>query len=191
LRESDHGSGIDGGTYGYGKVLCEYESRIFPQRTIIRPTYVIGRTDPTSRFNRWIARICEGGDIALPYPSDLPFQAVDVRDVALFLAMVISETIVGTFQLTAPFPPISFMEALTAVSSFSPRGCRFIEISEGDMTASGLTDVEMPLWPGWNADHSEEAGDPIRAITAGFSPRPFKETISWLVSGFLEGTTTV
>jgi 2'-hydroxyisoflavone reductase len=191
LREMDHGSGINGGAYGFNKVLCEVGSEVFPEKTIVRPTYVIGRTDPTFRFNRWVARICEGGEIAIPQPSNLSFQAVDVRDVAEFVLGIVTDKVGGTFQLTAPFPPISFREALDVMCEFAPRECIFIELPVSELERLGITEIEMPLWPGWSKDHSEEAGDPNQAVSVGFRPRPFRDTASWLVGGYFEGKTIV
>jgi 2'-hydroxyisoflavone reductase len=187
LRQSDQKVGNPLGSYGYRKALCELEAQIFPLRTIIRPTYVIGRSDPTSRFNRWVQRICDGGKVLIPRPSNLPFQAVDVRDVANFVTKVVGDSTAGIYQLTAPFPPISFIDALKTIRDLAPRKCIFMEISISDLVRLGTGPFDMPLWPGWNEPYSEESGDPSLAISVGFHPRAIEESISWLVDGFLAG----
>jgi len=191
LRQSDRAFGNQLGNYGYRKMLCEFESAIFPLRTIIRPTYVIGRSDPTSRFNRWVARICDGGDVVIPNPSNLPFQAVDVRDVALFLASVATNSTEGVFQLTAPFPPINFVDALIAIRDYAGKGNVFVGRPISELMDSGARPSDLPLWPGWNERQSEESGDPSLAMSVGFTPRPFEESIAWLVDGYYEGSTFI
>ena len=190
LRQSDQNGENPLGSYGYRKVLCESESQIFPLRTIVRPTYVIGRSDPTSRFNQWVQRICEADEVLIPRPSNLPFQVVDVRDVVNFLTKVISDSTEGTYQLTSPFPPINFLDALQMIRDLAPRKCSFVEIQISDLMRLGLGASEMPLWPGWNEPYSEESGDPSFAISVGFNPRPIEQSISWLVDGFLAGAIT-
>lgn len=178
---------VTGDTYGGLKYLCEVAtheafgpggaswSGVEP--SIVRPTYVAGPYDHTGRFTWWVARIARGGDVLAPGPRTNPFQVIDVRDVAAFIARLAHGEAQGTFHLAGPPPPFSFGDFLDeVVREVEPAGTTLHWIAADELVRAGLSNVEFPLWEG-TGDASLNALDPRRALAAGLTMRPLRETI--------------
>src|SRR5947209_2314124 len=59
---------ITGETYGGLKVLCEQvvENTLPGRALIVRPGLIIGPRDPTDRFDYWVRRVAQGGEVLVP-----------------------------------------------------------------------------------------------------------------------------
>lgn len=77
---------IDAQTYGPLKVACErVASEAWGDRLIIvRPGIVVGRWDPTHRFEHWVRQVAAGGEVKVPQRLDQPVQMIDGSDLARF-----------------------------------------------------------------------------------------------------------
>ena len=77
---------IDAQTYGPLKVACErIATEAWGDRLIIvRPGIVVGRWDPTNRFEFWVRQGAAGGEVKVPQRLDQPVQYIDGLDLARF-----------------------------------------------------------------------------------------------------------
>ena len=178
---------VTGDTYGGLKYLCEVAthegfgpgglgwSGALP--SIVRPTYVAGPYDHTGRFTWWVLRIARGGEVLVPGPASNPFQVIDVRDTAQFVARLAHGEAQGTFHLAGPPPPFNFGEFLDSVArEVAPTRTELHWVDGAALARAGLSNVELPLWEGVGAS-SLNALDPSRALAAGLVMRPLSETI--------------
>ena len=86
-------------TYGELKFLTEVELKIFSKNcTILRPAIILGDRDNTRRLSTYTN---ESKDyISLPNLPNMPFQYVDVIDVANFVRTVLEKELFGEFNVT-------------------------------------------------------------------------------------------
>jgi 2'-hydroxyisoflavone reductase len=184
---------VDGDTYGGLKALCEqaalesFGATAAVSHTpdppsvavsIVRPTYVAGPHDHTGRFTWWVERIARGGRVLAPGPKDNPFQVIDVRDLAEFVALLAHGGAVGTFHTASPAPPFSFEEFLTAVlDEVGPAGTELSWAEGAALVEAGVTGNELPLWHALGEYRYITAADPSRAMAAGLRTRPLAQTI--------------
>jgi 2'-hydroxyisoflavone reductase len=177
---------VDAATYGGLKALCEQaalESFAGPggpgtSVSIVRPTYVAGPYDHTGRFTWWVERVAQGGRVVAPAPRDHPFQVVDARDLAEFVALLAHGGAQGIFHAAGPPPPYSFADFLaTVVAEVGPPGTELVWVAEEVLARAGVTEAELPLWAATAADRYLSAADPARAIAAGLRLRPLSQTV--------------
>jgi 2'-hydroxyisoflavone reductase len=184
---------IDGDTYGGLKALCERAAlesfgtttamvgTSNPQSlavSIVRPTYVAGPHDHTGRFTWWVERIARGGRVLAPSPKDNPFQVIDGRDLAEFVALLAHGAAAGTFHTASPAPPFSWEDFLMAVlDEVGPPGTQLSWVETAALIEAGATGNELPLWHALSEDRYVAAVDPSRAIAAGLRARPLAQTI--------------
>lgn len=179
---------VSGGNYGGLKALCEVATHESfgpggdgwsgEQPSIVRPTYVAGPHDHTSRFTWWVQRVARGGTILAPGPRENPFQSIDVRDVANFICRLAYGTSSGVFHLSGPVPPYSFEDFLsTVVSQVGPAGCELKWVEAETLLANGLSLGELPLWEALGEHRHVLELDSSLALDAGLALRPLSETI--------------
>jgi 2'-hydroxyisoflavone reductase len=169
-------------TYGGLKVLCE---RTAADRfgaaatTIIRPTYVIGPHDYSYRFTWWVERIARGGEVLAPGDPADPIQVIDARDMAAWTIGLAERSVSGTFHAVSPAPPFGFGAMLEAIASVvAPPGTRLTWVDSEFLTAAGVPEEALPLWPGADPDHDINAASPAAALAAGLAPRPLADSVA-------------
>ena len=174
---------VNGHTYGGLKALCEQEAlQTFGPTgadiSIVRPTYVAGPYDYTGRFTWWVERVARGGRVLAPAPRDNPFQVIDARDLADFVALLAHGRAAGTFHAVSPRPPFSWEGFLTtAVDAVGPAGTELVWVDAQALEDAGVTPAELPLWAGLAPGRDINALDPSAALAAGLAPRPLAQTV--------------
>jgi 2'-hydroxyisoflavone reductase len=174
---------VSGHTYGALKALCEQEAlQSFGPTgadvSIVRPTYVAGPYDYTGRFTWWVERVARGGRVLAPAPRDNPFQVIDARDLADFVALLAHGRAAGTFHAVSPRPPFSWEGFLTtAVDAVGPAGTELVWVDAQALEDAGVTPAELPLWAGLAPGRDINALDPSAALAAGLAPRPLAQTV--------------
>jgi 2'-hydroxyisoflavone reductase len=165
---------IDGATYGPLKVLCEDTvMERYPGHLIIRPSYVIGPDDYTQRFSSWVNRLAAGGVVDAPGPPEVPFQYIDVRDLAAFAVSALEARLQGVFHVAAPSHPYSFEQMLMEVmQGVAPAGTQLRWLAPDEVSASGQS---FPLWSG-GASVGALAVDARAAFANGLVSRPLAHT---------------
>ncbi len=184
--ELDKEDRISNATYGPQKVRCEALVREhFPQTaTIVRPGLIVGPSDPTDRFTYWPVRVDRGGEVLAPEPKDSTVQFVDARDLGAFIAQLVTDGHVGTYNATGPGSPLSMAEFLYGCRAATTSDVKFTWVDSQFLLDNKVGPfMEMPLWvPG-----DEMVGfmkiDCSKAMSVGLKFRPLAETardtIAW------------
>lgn len=173
--------------YGPMKVRSEAIVREhFPQTaTIVRPGLIVGPTDPTDRFTYWPARIDRGGEVLAPGPGTDPVQFIDLRDLGRFVAKLIEDGHVGTYNATGPSGTWTLGEFLGACKGATASVVDLVWADPAWLLEKEVQPfMELPLWvPG-----AEMAGfmtvDCRKAVSHGLTFRPVsqtaKDTMDWV-----------
>jgi nucleoside-diphosphate-sugar epimerase len=86
-------------TYGELKLLTEFQLQMISKNlTILRPAIILGNRDNTNRLSTYVNQ--SKNHMILPKLSDMPFQYIDVFDVANFVKVVIEKKMFGEFNIT-------------------------------------------------------------------------------------------
>jgi 2'-hydroxyisoflavone reductase len=171
---------VTGETYGPLKVACEQAAwRLFGAATVIlRPTYVIGPGDYTGRFDYWVRRIAEGGEVLAPGDPGMPIQVIDARDLAWFAVHLLERDGGSTFHAVSPPPPFTFADLLdTIVAEVGPPGTRLTWVGAQELSAAGVQAQALPLWTLDEARSAVATASPAAAYAAGLTPRPLSRTV--------------
>jgi 2'-hydroxyisoflavone reductase len=172
--------------YGSMKVRSEHHVRsYFPETaTIVRPGLIVGPGDTSDRFTYWPVRIDHGGEVLAPGEGKDAVQFVDVRDLGNFVAQLIDEGHVGTYNATGPAGELSLAELLHGCKAATANDVRFTWVDEKWLLEHGVQPFgDLPMW----APGAEMAGfmriNCTKAKAHGLTFRPLAETardtIAW------------
>jgi 2'-hydroxyisoflavone reductase len=167
-------------TYGPRKAECERIVReLFPRRSlVVRPGLIVGPHDPTDRFTYWPRRIAVGGEVLAPGDPGRRVQVIDARDLAEWLVSMIELRVTGVFNATGPEYPLTMGRLLQECRAASRSDAGITWVEDRFLVDAGVGEwMELPLWladPEW-AGMLET--DVSRALDAGLSFRPLRETI--------------
>jgi 2'-hydroxyisoflavone reductase len=161
--------------YGGLKVGSErVVQQVFGEHSAVaRAGLIVGPHDPTDRFTYWPRRLAEGGTVLAPGDPEQPVQLIDARDLGAFLVRLAVERTSGIFNATGPAEPLTLGETLERIGGAD----RLVWVDDQALLDAGVGPwMELPLWlPG-----DEHAGllqaDVSRAIAAGLTFRPLRET---------------
>jgi 2'-hydroxyisoflavone reductase len=174
--------------YGALKALCERAAeRAMPGRVAnLRPGLIIGPGDPTGRFTHWPSRLARGGEVLAPGDGGTPVQYIDARDLAAWIARVVEDKVVGTYNALGPEKPITMKEVVDACNAAGGNKATVTWVA-----ADFLDKQEVHGWsdmPLWIDNKGEMAGfgtlANARAVAKGLTFRPIldtaKDTLAWL-----------
>ena len=167
-------------TYGALKVACEQAARrLFGASTdIVRPTYVVGPRDYTGRFDYWVRRIAEGGEVLAPGDPAAPVQVIDARDLGTFVVSLLQRGGGETFHTTSPPPPFTFGEMLDAIASaVGPLTTKLTWVDSDFLKSEGVDGELLPLWSSDPDEMVLDTAHPAAAYAAGLNPRPLVDTV--------------
>ena len=166
--------------YGALKAACErVVESIFGERGAnARAGLIVGPYDPTDRFTYWPRRLAEGGDVLAPGDPSAPVQFVDARDLAAWLVRVAEHGPGGVFNATGPAEPLTLGALLDEANDAVGAGARLVWTDEQRLVDADVQPwMELPLWlPGDEYSGMLQA-DNRRAIDAGLTFRPVRETV--------------
>lgn len=163
--------------YGGFKVLCEQAvADVFGDRAlIIRPSLIVGPHDYTNRFDYWVSRVAEGGEVLAPARPDFPVQFIDARDLGEWVIRCVEARTMGTYNATGVSLPLD--DLLSKVKEVSGSDAHIVWASEGFLLEHGVIPwQELPLW-------TAEKGlafnmlNVQKAINAGLTFRPLADTV--------------
>ncbi len=182
-------------TYGGLKVLGERAAmeRFGPQTLVVRPTYVVGPFDVSWRFPYWVMRLAAGGEVLAPGPATDPTQLIDARDLAAWIVAMNERGRSGVFHAVGPERALTWGSMLTAIAdAVAPEGTSLRWLDRDFLVSEGVTDADLPLWPGVEPDTAMLTANPAAAIGEGLQLRPLAETITdtyaWARSNLQLGT---
>ncbi len=167
-------------TYGGRKVLCEQAvMAALPGRyTIVRPCVIVGPRDPTNRFDYWLSRTAEGGEVLAPHRPDYPIQYIDARDAGEWLIRLVESKTTGIYNALGPAQPLTFGQFLDSCKAVSGSNATFTWVDETFLLAHDIQPwSELPLWA-TEAGVTHNQASNKRALAAGLTFRPLSETIA-------------
>ena len=135
---------VDGNSYGPLKVACEDLLQDFfgPRCTLLRPQVVVGPGDTWQRYTDWVLRAQRAtaqAPMLAPGDGNDHLQMIDVRDLARFVANVLSKDLGGAFNLAGPRLRWSDFVALLAPT-------HHIWVPEHVLQSAHLSFQELPLY---------------------------------------------
>jgi nucleoside-diphosphate-sugar epimerase len=169
-------------TYGALKALCEHEAwtAFGPERTlIVRPGLIVGPWDPTDRFTYWPLRFARGGDVLVPDDLAAPMQAIDVRDLAVFVVGAIEHGHSGVVNAVGPLER-TLRELFDACATVSGAPSRVVPVDLATLREHNVAEwSDLPAWVAPGAGHDGMRNmDPARSIALGMCFRPLAETVA-------------
>lgn len=165
----------------YGALKAECEKVVidaFPDNSqIVRAGMIVGPHDKINRFNYWLRRMSEGGEVLAPGDPDAPLQLIDARDIAEWSLDLAERRIGGIFNVTGPEKPMTMSYLLETIrAELSPSAT--LNWVDSDFLQSkeiGLIDG-LPYWV--TPDHYGFFQRNIdRALGSGLRFRPLAETV--------------
>lgn len=138
--------------YGGNKAACEraVRERFGESATILRPGIIVGRWDYTGRFSYWPRRALRGRPFIVPGPESRRVQFADVRDLAAFAALAITQGTSGVFNVAGPREPLQLGDlARICVTAAAERGVAAgaVPVRSEKLIAAGLEPwTDIPLW---------------------------------------------
>src|SRR5579871_5232277 len=138
---------ITGETYGGLKVLCEQvvESTLPGRALIVRPGLIVGPRDPTDRFDYWVRRVAQGGEVLVPGTPDYPVQGIDARDLGEWIVRLVEARATGTFNAVGPTQKL--ITLLDTSRQISRSDARYTWVAEQFLHDHNVSPWEnLPLW---------------------------------------------
>ena len=168
-------------TYGERKVRCEQITResMGELALIVRPCLIVGPHDITDRFTYWPMRFAQGGRILAPGTPDDPIQWVDVRDLALFMLVLLNLGATGIYNGVGPAKAGTIGQLMQVCADVCGAPCEVVWVPSQE-----LEKFQVSAWqdmPTWVPPLGESAGfvrvDNRKALQAGLRLRPLRETV--------------
>ena len=172
-----------GELYGGLKALCEQAAeQVMPNRVlIVRPGLIVGPHDYTDRFNYWVVRVGQGGEVLAPGRPERPVTFIDARDLAEWIVSMAARREAGVYNANASPGRVTMGDLLEQCKSSSESDAVFTWVSEEFLRREQVAAwSEMPLWLP-EEDAPQLAGfmfiNVDKAVAAGLRIRPLRDTI--------------
>ncbi|MFP3581123.1 NAD-dependent epimerase/dehydratase family protein [Arthrobacter sp. SIMBA_036] len=173
--------------YGPAKVACEDAvlEAYGPDRTAIARAGLIGGPgDPSERTTYWVRRFAnpsnDAGAVLVPDTAELPTALIDVRDLATWLLHLAEEKSSGIFNAVGN--PVRFPEHIEIARSVAHHAGPVVTASEDWLLAQGVNPWSgkrsLPLWLADHAWYGMNARANTRAVAAGLTLRPLRDTLT-------------
>ena len=170
---------IGGAAYGGLKVLCErVVQEVFGERsTVVRPGLIVGPRDLTYRFNYWVGRIAQGGEVLAPGRPDQPVQFIDARDLGEWLIRLVEARTMGVFNAIGPAERLEMGPFLETSCETLGSSATLTWVDEDFLLKREVQPwSELPVWlPG--PDGNMHTSSNRRATGAGLTFRPLGDTV--------------
>jgi 2'-hydroxyisoflavone reductase len=171
----DENAPVTGETYGGLKARCEDMVRMShpDNHIIVRPGLIVGPHDVSDRFS---------------YGPAYPTQFIDVRDLADFVLLLISNRMRGTFN--ADGPVVTLGALLETIHVSSDVRSQVVYVPGDVLIEQGVQPwSELPLWiPGLSG--TDGSTDTQKATQHGLLARPLTDTVTatreWLATDIRE-----
>jgi 2'-hydroxyisoflavone reductase len=164
-------------TYGPLKVACERAAReVYGDAglAIVRPTYVVGPRDLTTRYPYWVLRAARGGAMLAPGPDDAPMQCIDARDMGAWTIRLAEGRVAGAF--TAARPHTTFGELLAETVAAVGSDAELVPVDGEYLVEQGVDGAQLPLWSEGSPEFALAMGT-SRAEAAGLTHRPMADVV--------------
>jgi nucleoside-diphosphate-sugar epimerase len=163
-----------------GGELAVLES--FGDRALLaRAGMILGPYDTLHRVTWWLRRLARGGRVLAPGPIDFPLQYIDGRDLAAWMLSAADRGLGGDFIVTGPPASTTIGDLLRIAREVTGSDAELVwaapELLEREELWLG---IELGMrGPGMRFE--EMHADPAKALAAGLTCRPVRETVadSW------------
>lgn len=165
-------------TYGGLKAACEtaVESEMPGRTIVIRPGFIVGPWDHTGRFNYWLRRFGEGGEMLVPGDPGAPVQFIDVRDLAAFILRMAESKGTGIYHAVGPRNEWTWSRLFDECRAATGGDACVTWVTEEFLESRGVKPSELPMWVGSDGQGLTRT-DSRKALAAGLSLRPVADTI--------------
>lgn len=174
--DASHGSSP---AYGPLKAACERAAqRQFGsgQCLILRPGVVLGPYEYVGRLPWLLGRMARGGPVLAAGDPARPVQPLDVRDLANFILLAISNHLSGPMNVTAPIGHSTYGTLLDTCNQATGNRAELVWVEDEWLAEQDVKPwTEIPLWrlsPGAWAVSS------ARALRAGLTCRRLEATVA-------------
>lgn len=168
---------ITGETYGALKYLCELAAEYYmPERVLtIRPGLIVGPNDWSGRFNYWVHRMNQGGNVLVPNASELITQFIDVRDLAEWTIRMVENTMTGIYNADGDTSR-TFGDVIETCMRAAQREINLVPVSEHFLIEHGVQPyTELPLWI--PPEFGSRTFDSSKANATGLTYRSINDTV--------------
>jgi len=142
--------------------------------------YALDHSSDNQRY--WPVRLQQGGIIAAPGDGADTTQYVDVKDLADFINLAVTETLTGTFNVCTTERFDSYLYGLKALST---KPAELIWLPANYLHQQGIRNyVDMPMWASRHKVPGVFTLSTAKAVSAGFTVRPLSHTFSDVIVGF-------
>ncbi len=165
---------ITNDSYGPLKAACEavLEAETGGRSAILRPGFIVGPWDHTGRFNYWLRRAGEGGEMLVPGSPDSPIQFIDARDLAAFTLLAAETKKSGTYHVVGPRDAFTWGRLFEECRRVTGKNTATTWVAEDFLDARGVT---LPMrFYGLDGLARTNCS---KAIAEGLAFRPASETI--------------
>ncbi|MEU5097221.1 NAD-dependent epimerase/dehydratase family protein [Streptomyces sp. NPDC020996] len=148
---------------------------------LVRAGLLLGPHENVGRLPWWLNRIARGGPVLAPGPRELPLQYVDVRDLADWIVGGLERGLSGPYNLMSPQGHATMGELLQACVEVTGAAAELRWTDPELILAAGIEPwTQLPVWvpPGSDLHDALHAADVSRAVAAGLSCRPVRETVA-------------
>lgn len=169
--------------YGALKAGCERaaEAAMPGRALVVRPGLIVGPGDPTDRFTYWPTRVERGGDIVAPNDPADPVQFIDVRDLAAFMMLAMSEARAGIYNAAGPAEPTTIGTLLETCKAVTNSDARFHWVPSPTLAAQEVAPwMELTVWVPTDDPQFGGMGQVSidKAVAAGMATRPIADTVA-------------
>ena len=172
-----------GESYGALKKLCEEAAEsVMPNRVLnVRAGMIVGAFDWTDRFNYWVMRVANGGEVLAPGTPSNFVQLIDARDLSEWIIKMIEENVNGIFNVTSKSLNLTFGKMLEEMKDATGSDAEFVWADDKFLSENNVAPwSEMPFY-------LPESDEDVRnfltmnvdkALAKGLKFRPLSDTIT-------------
>src|ERR1700722_12400300 len=136
--------------YGPLKAACERAAEAYFRDgdcLILRPGVVLGPYEYVGRLPWLLTRMAQGGPVLAAGDPARPIQPVDVRDLAAFILLAISDQLSGHMNVTAPAGHSSYGALLDTCNKVTGNRADLIWVTDHWLSGQDVKPwTEIPLW---------------------------------------------
>ncbi|WAB81330.1 NAD-dependent epimerase/dehydratase family protein [Microcella daejeonensis] len=172
----------DPSDYAHAKVAAEQATadRVGDRLLIARPGLIVGPGDGSDRFGYWVGRfaLAGGGPVLVPGRAQQSAQAIDVRDLAAWVADAARSRVTGTVNAVGDPTPLD--EVLALAAEVADSSARLVPADDDRLiehrVAPWAGPRSLPLWlPAEYEGFARRSNEHYRA--AGGRLRPLRDTL--------------
>lgn len=147
---------------------------------LLRAGLIIGPHENIGRLPWWLQRIARGGEVLAPGTPGAGIQYIDARDLARFGLDAAANGHAGPFNIVSPVGAATMGDLLDACVDVTGSDAVLRWMPSETVLAAGIEPwSQLPVWlPEGELHETLHEGDVSRALAAGLTVRPLRETVA-------------